>query len=213
MNIELTHKELNRAFSFFNKQFFNDSLQTPIIVIQTNGRHKNVLGWCTTNKVWNNNQGSKSFYEITICAEHLNRPIEKLIGTLLHEMVHLSNLQNNIKDVSRGGSYHNKKFKEIAEQHGLIIDFDKRIGWSLTTLKPSVLPLIKKLNLNTDAFEIARREPSIEKDDENEDDETKETKKSSMRKYVCPCCKTIIRATKDVNVVCGICKVDFELEE
>lgn len=36
--------------------------------------------------------------------------------------------------------------------------------------------------------------------------------KSNSRKYVCPKCKTIIRATRAVNVVCGDCNVSFELE-
>lgn len=33
------------------------------------------------------------FYEINICAEHLARPFEQVAETLLHEMVHLYNLQ------------------------------------------------------------------------------------------------------------------------
>ena len=36
---------------------------------------------------------------------------------------------------------------------------------------------------------------------------------SSSRKYVCPCCGTIIRATKEVHVLCGECEVAFEEQE
>lgn len=36
--------------------------------------------------------------------------------------------------------------------------------------------------------------------------------KQSTRKYVCPMCGTIIRATKEVHVVCGDCEVEFEEE-
>ena len=35
---------------------------------------------------------------------------------------------------------------------------------------------------------------------------------SSSRKYVCPCCGTIIRATKEVHVICAECEVEFQEE-
>lgn len=40
------------------------------------------------------------------------------------------------------------------------------------------------------------------------------SKKSKNRsiKYVCPCCGTIIRATREVNVICGDCNEPFERE-
>jgi acetone carboxylase gamma subunit len=40
---------------------------------------------------------------------------------------------------------------------------------------------------------------------------TKKSKQSS-RKYVCPGCGCIIRATKEVHVVCGDCEMVFEEE-
>ena len=30
-------------------------------------------------------------------------------------------------------------------------------------------------------------------------------KKTSTRKYVCPCCGNSVRATKDINIICGDC--------
>ena len=33
--------------------------------------------------------------------------------------------------------------------------------------------------------------------------------KSSSRKYVCPNCGCIIRATKEVHIICGECEVEF----
>lgn len=35
---------------------------------------------------------------------------------------------------------------------------------------------------------------------------------SSSRKYVCPCCGAIIRATKEVHVICAECDVEFQEE-
>lgn len=39
---------------------------------------------------------------------------------------------NCIQDCSRGGAYHNKKFKDAAEARDLKISYDPRIGWSIT---------------------------------------------------------------------------------
>ena len=36
--------------------------------------------------------------------------------------------------------------------------------------------------------------------------------KNRSIKYVCPECATIIRATREVNIVCGDCDVPFERE-
>lgn len=217
MNIDLTIKELYRIFNFFNKKFYDNVLEKPVILVQTNGKHKGTYGWCTSKKIWNDKEGKESYYEITICAEYLNRPIEEIIGTMLHEMVHLNNLQFDIKDTSRSGTYHNKRFKEIAEGRGLIIEYDKRIGWSLTKLQENTKNMITELNPALELFKIARRSPyllsEVGENNDNETVEEEEKPRSSMRKYVCPGCVTIVRATKDVNIICGSCKQTFILEE
>jgi rubrerythrin len=203
-NIKMAVEELHKAFYLLNKHKFNSELLEPAILIQTSGKHKNAYGWCSVDKIWSDTKKKEHRHEITICAEYLNRPLYNLMSTLLHEMVHLHNILNEIKDVSRGNTYHNKKFKETAEARGLIISFDKKIGWSISELNQDTKVLIDTFNLNQEAFTIARRGEEIE---------GKTKKKSSMRKYTCPECGTIIRATKEVNVICADCDVPFQLEE
>lgn len=58
---------------------------------------------------------------------------EQVAETLLHEMVHLYNLQIGVQDTSRGGTYHNKKYKEAAEKHGLTVEKDAKYGWTKTS--------------------------------------------------------------------------------
>ena len=41
-------------------------------------------------------------------------------------------MQQGIQDTSRGGAYHNKKFRDAATARDLNISYDKRIGWSIT---------------------------------------------------------------------------------
>lgn len=52
---------------------------------------------------------------------------------MLHELTHYYNWSKGIQDCSRGNTYHSKKFKVEAEKHGLVIEYDPRIGWSLTS--------------------------------------------------------------------------------
>ena len=60
----------------------------------------------------------------------MDRPIEETTATLCHECAHLYAMTHGIKDTSgAGNSYHNKRFKAIAEAHGLIIDHHAKYGW------------------------------------------------------------------------------------
>lgn len=189
---------LEKLFSTFNKRFYNDELQKPMITVATHNRDT-VLGWCTGWKAWND--GTDGYYEINIVPEHLNRPFIEVCVTLLHEMVHLYCLQHDIKDTSRSGTYHNKRFKEAAEEHGLLISYNKKGGWTDSLPNDEAKEFIS--TLPADMFNLHRTEPII----------PKLKKKSSSRKYVCPCCGAIVRATKPVNIICEDCDESFELEE
>lgn len=197
INTEVVITELHKAFAIFNKEFFNGELKEPAILIQSKGNRKGCLGWCTVNKAWRNQETKEERYEVNIVAEGLNRGVYPVMGTLIHEMVHLYCLQNDIRDVSRGGTYHNKRFKEVAERSGLVIEHDERIGWSLTKLQSGTMSLIDKSDINKEAFNLSRKDGVVTSKEPS--------KKSSVRKYVCPNCGCIIRATKKVNVICGDC--------
>lgn len=100
---------LEELFQKFNDKFYAGKLEQPIITVSpdtTGGAY----GWCTAWKAWKDDVESSAdegYYEINLCAEHLNRPFEQICGTLLHEMVHLYNLYEGVQDTSRGGTYHN----------------------------------------------------------------------------------------------------------
>lgn len=144
-----------------------------------------------------------TYYEINVCAEHLARPFKEVAGTLLHEMVHLYNVQNGIKDTSRGGTYHNLKFKNSAALHGLIVENDEKYGWCKTELSPEALEETENFMnfIGKESFDLYR---------EAEVKEQKGKKGGSNSiKYVCPCCGAIIRATKKVRVICADCNEEF----
>lgn len=203
VNIKLIISQLHLAFSYLNRDLFQGKLPEPAILIQSRGNRKLTLGWCTVNKIWKNEVTQEERYEINLVAEAINRGLLPVMATLLHEMVHLYNLENGIKDTSRGFTYHNKKFKEIAENHGLIIEHADKIGWSVTKLQQSTINLIYSYGLDEEAFTMGRLE-TIE-------EEKKEVKRTKNRKYECPKCGAGVKSTMEVNIICGECNIPFVL--
>ena len=203
--LKTTIRELEDLFEIFNETFFNRELSRPVIAVSPDSTNKS-FGWCTSYRAWTDSKTEEGYYEINICAEHLARPIEDVAGTMLHEMVHLYDLEKGVKDTSRGGTYHNTKFKEAAEAHGLTCEKDEKYGWVVTKLNETGFNEVKNFSdmIGRDSFDLFRQ-PEIK--------EEKKGGKSSSRKYVCPCCGAIIRATKEVKVICADCDVLFELEE
>ena len=119
--------QLEHIYNSLNSDFFDEELPTPIITVQSK---PGTYGHCSVAKVWQ--RKNDKTYEMNISAETLNYPIEEVIDTLLHEMCHLYCRENNIKEVSRGGKYHNKRFKEVAETHGLTCVPCGQYGWNTT---------------------------------------------------------------------------------
>ena len=67
----------------------------------------------TTANVWKTASGGKR--EINIASGTLDRPIEEIVASLQHEMVHMWNdTVMNVQDCSRGGQYHNRHFAQEA---------------------------------------------------------------------------------------------------
>lgn len=122
---------LEKIFRELNVDKFGGELEEPIITVQSTPR---AYGHVTCSKVWKSKYDEESGkYELNMGAGTIARPIEETVSTMLHEMVHIYNLMHDIQDCSRNNTYHNKKFKTKAEEVGLVIDHDPRIGWSITS--------------------------------------------------------------------------------
>ncbi|MBO5111357.1 MAG: SprT-like domain-containing protein [Clostridia bacterium] len=195
---------LNKIFDLLNVEYFENTLSRPTITIQSTPR---AYGHFTLNDdTWVSKLGGT--HEINIGAGTLARPIEDVCATLLHEMIHYYNYVNGIQDCSRGNTYHNKAFRQAAEERGLCVERSDKYGWSHTSPSERLIDFVIKNDL-TDIL-ISRNEfcgLHIGGTGTHDGGGIAITppKTSSTRKYACPCCGMSVRATKVVRIACMDC--------
>ena len=207
---------LEKMYRQLNIDYFSGELEECVITIQSTPK---AYGHVTCSKVWKVKDINR--YELNISADTLSRPIENVVSTMLHEMVHIYNLMHDIQDCSRGNTYHNKKFKEKAESVDLIINYDNRIGWSITSPSEKLIDYIitqgwTEIAMNRGGS-IGISSPGTStgtSSGSGTDGDGQKTKKpSSTRKYMCPHCKMSVRATKIVRIICADCNIMMQTEE
>ena len=81
------------------------------------------------------------------------------------------------------------------------VEKGEKYGWHKTTLNPEALEFVQSLGKS--GFSLVRPRITGLKGS---------SKKNTSRKYVCPCCGAIIRATKEVRVICADCDCEFQEE-
>jgi len=200
---------LNKIFDLLNAEYFENALSRPIITIQSTPR---AYGHYTPYDSWSID-GEKGMREINIGAGTLSRPIENVVATLLHEMVHFYNDLNGVKDTSRSGTYHNKNFRDAAQARGLMISHHPTYGWSITQPGDELLSFcidhelteIRLCRHDIESFRISGGSTHAG------GASAPTGRKSSTRKYICPCCGMSVRATRNVNIACLDCGKQMEL--
>lgn len=100
------------------------------VVMTSGGTSRAAYGWFA-QAAWR--YGDRHVHEVFLNADlrHLHPGIgsaESVLVTLLHEASHVWAQANGIKDTSRDGRYHNRRFAEIALTIGLQVEKDTRIG-------------------------------------------------------------------------------------
>lgn len=191
---------LEGAHAHFNAALFGGRLKTsPVITVQTKGR-KNALGWYWSGR-WVNGTGRPA--ELNMSAEDLKRPADQVLETLVHEMVHQAADEAGIKDTSRNGAYHNKKFRELAEAAGLCVpaDPDKRHGFAFTTLGPEgtrARVQVESIRSKVEPVLVLARAIV-----------TGKKSKGKMLLFVCGCGFKIRCGRAELSARCNACDSDF----
>ena len=207
---------LEYGFEVLNGVYFDNALPPVVITIMSSPR---TYGHFTVGKVWKAEENH--FNDINRSAEHLDRNIENVMATLQHELIHFYCQLNNIADTSQSGRYHNKNFKREAEARGLSISYAKYIGYSVTEPSQEFIEVLqsngieKPMNINRDGvMGIAGIGGNGSGDDNGKggaDGKGIQTgkRKTSTRKYQCPCCGNSFRATKEIRVLCMDCNEQY----
>jgi hypothetical protein len=154
-------EELYRAKDFFLNRFCDEERvrnAKVFITIQSSGR-KNNLGHFWANR-WDGDTNKKEedkeiYHEINICAERMNRPVNDIFSTFLHELSHLHNNVLGIEDCN-SSQYHNKHFKSAAQKFGLNVDKFPGRGWALTSLSEEGISAVEAFQPNREALSLCR---------------------------------------------------------
>ena len=200
---------LEKIFRALNERYFNGEIEEPVITIQSTPR---AYGHVTVAKSWARQDGENR-HELNIGAGTLDRPIENVVATMQHEMVHLWNLQQGVQDCSRGGQYHNKRFRDAATARDLIISFDPRVGWSITEPGDGLIEFIVEQGWEDikmsrlegwQAVGIGGKGPAAT-------GKPVTPPRGNSRKIQCPCCGISVRATRDgLQLQCMDCGIQMQ---
>lgn len=204
---------LNRIYDMLNEEFFENQLSRPTITIQSTPKCYGHIS--ISSEMWVSKNGSTR--EINIGAGTMHKGIDFLAGVLTHEMCHQYSMDIlGRSDCSRSGTYHNRLFKKVAEEHGLIVKKHPVYGYCITEPSDRLLEWL----LSTDLVDIQLhrnesygvRVPGVgTKDGSSGINFGGTVRKSNSRKYQCPCCYNSVRATKTVRIMCLDCQADMEL--
>jgi hypothetical protein len=174
---------------------------------------------------WSTSNGRTA--ELFVGGEGLGRGANGVLETLLHEAAHGVAATRSIKDTSRQGRYHNRKFRGLGEELGLTIAEVDGIGWSGTMLAPgSEQEYAAELEVLGTALTIFRYSESEARDaavepgpDAGADDQDDEQEPAAPARpknglsVVCGCGRRVRVAQSVLElgpIICGVCNQPFE---
>ena len=183
---------------------WNPEIPAVVIIIAsgTDGKHPR-WGHHAPDR-WN--VAGEQLAEIMISGEGLRRTAREVLATLLHEAAHALAHARGLKDTSRQGRYHNKHFKNCAEEVGLTVEHDDNFGWSATTITPATeLAYASQLQALTDAMTLWRHGETTAG--------PKARRNTNLIAAICPCGRSIrvaVSTLAEAPITCQACDQDFQ---
>jgi len=166
--------------------------------------------WTIAGDSPDDNPEQDALDEIHISSHILSQGGRSVFETCLHEAVHSIATTRQVKDTSRQGRWHNKKFAALADELGLVVERDEKIG--------HITPDITSETAERFASTIKMLDEAL--GDLYQTIPVKgagPTRKANTVKLVCPTCGRYFRiGTKQFDlggIVCEPCGEVFEVEE
>ncbi len=147
--------------------------------------------------------------EVHISSHILSQGGRSIMETVVHEAAHSTARSRKVKDVSRQGRWHNRRFAGIAEEFGLVVERDSKVGHRTPDLTDEASEIYSEsvMWLNDATGNLFQSPQSRDKP----------TKPANTVKLVCPTCGRYFRIGRKQfeagPVGCLPCGVEFEEEE
>lgn len=209
-NLEDDMAKINKVFQIFNKEFFNDVLDRPVIIISPDVK---VLYKVERPGEWKkekNNKTDDELMKIVLSEKLFGYSTKEFYLRLLDVMIYQYDLeqeaiyeyleQSRTRLVGNNGNYLSKGYFNLCERLGIKV---QEIRKADTNKKEKIITPKDKFNQvyeNNNIEEIGKLVYSYKQPQKKED----KIQKQSMRAFKCPNCGMIIRITKsgDVDIRC-----------
>jgi len=206
------YDQLNVAFEFYNQELFSETpLVTPIFSIRARANSAGYfaperLHPSQVKKTKGKTKKPEAVHEIAFNPVILNRPINHILSTLVHEMAHL--WQEQYGKPSRNG-YHNKEWANKMVLLGLIPSATGAPGGKMTggrmthyIEKDGAFEMVTKKLLKNNKFDFFYEVLPEKKKAPN-----------SKVKFTCPLCGQNAWGKPELSIECAPCRAKMESED
>ena len=199
--LEPVYLFFSKAFKFFNEKVFESILPDVGFLLKPKVGRSARLAYFQSNCFRVKDEPNDI---ICIIINFVQDDFIKIsLENLIHEMVHFEGKVKGIYNCSKS-QFHNANFKNLAEKRGYIMkEKSKKHGWSSGVANEWLNAIFDEF-LKDNPFPIKNfKFPVIEK----------EKKERTLFSYFCPECGVIVKGKRDLSLICGECKVNFEFIE
>lgn len=195
-----TYAGLEKAFDHFNKTLFENRLP-PVMFTLT--RKRNAHGYFWAEQFANRDEALGQTHEIALNPQTMDRTIEAVLSTLVHEMTHLE--QQEYGKPGKNG-FHNAAWAELMLRVGLTPTdgtgkmTGRKITHTIDEGGPFEVAMADLMPFDLPYFTKPRAAAEKKKD-------------LSKVKHTCPSCDFKAWAKSGANIICGDCNEQLIGEE
>ena len=183
-------------------------IEVPATVMITgagSGRRGLRLGHFAAGR-WSDRGGQLG--ELFVAGEGLERGAEDILVTLLHEAAHALAHARGIRDTSRQGRYHNRRYRAVARELGLDVAYHPHLGWTDTTLAEGTAQEYERA-----VAELAELSRSLKRERERRPSAGEPAAGAAMIGCVCGCGRRIRVSRRTLSagaISCALCEQPFQ---